>query len=86
MRDENRNRRDGSVTHETLSTQWSPHTKGKKTKTTPVTPNRGHLIQGIGHKGMERTRREQRRRRRQEQMKKGEELEVRRERCVHESA
>lgn len=62
------------------------HTKGKKTETTPVMPNRGHLIQGLGHKGMERTRREQRRRRRQEQRKKGEELEIRCERCVHESA
>lgn len=31
MHDENRNRRDGSVPHDTLSTQQSPHTKGKKT-------------------------------------------------------
>ena len=31
------------------------HTECKKTKTTPSMPNRGHLIQGVSHKGMERT-------------------------------
>ena len=31
------------------------HTECKKAKTTPGMPNRGHLVQGVSHKGMERT-------------------------------
>ena len=38
-----------------------PHSVCRKTRPTPGMPNRGHLIQGVSHKGMGRTGGERRR-------------------------